>query len=159
MQDIKEKSLDEARESAGPDSLLRLRDEPNWYYLLREFYELYRFLPSGGSDRIRGHQRAVRERISALIQTNAPLRFGACEEKPVTAYLRRVLDEGRVEKHAPVIRAIDAVRAGLNWQYGYDKIPRGLSQKFAYAEIAGPNAPIHSEAVILGLLTLTAPGL
>jgi dimethylpropiothetin dethiomethylase len=135
----------------------RLRDHPNWYYLLREFYELYRFLPSGGSEKIRGHQRAVRERVSALIQANAPLRFGTCEEKPVTAYLRRALDEGRVEKHAPVIRAIDAVRAGLNWQYGYDKVPRGLSQKFAYAEIAGPNAPVHSEAVILGLV-LFAPG-
>ena len=45
-----------------------LRDLPDWRYLLQEYYELYRYLPSGGSSRIRGHQRAVREAIS----TRAP---------------------------------------------------------------------------------------
>jgi hypothetical protein len=33
----------------------RLSDNPDWGYLLREFYELYRFLPSGGSVPIRAH--------------------------------------------------------------------------------------------------------
>ena len=28
---------------------LRLKDAPDWVYLLREFYEMYRFLPSGGA--------------------------------------------------------------------------------------------------------------
>ena len=52
---------------------LRLKDCPDWQYLLREYYELYRFLPSGGSAPIRTHQRAVREEISRLIRANPSL--------------------------------------------------------------------------------------
>lgn len=40
---------------------IRLAQRPDWVYLLREYYELYRFLSAGGSSKIRTHQRAVRE--------------------------------------------------------------------------------------------------
>ncbi|MGY6568078.1 MAG: hypothetical protein ACXIVE_03690, partial [Salinarimonas sp.] len=80
MEEVRDDARNEApADVSAAETPQRLRDHPNWYYLLREFYELYRFLPSGGSEKIRGHQRAVRERISALIQANAPLRFGPCE--------------------------------------------------------------------------------
>ena len=32
--------------------LMSLKTAPDWAYLLREFYEMYRFLPSGGSHNI-----------------------------------------------------------------------------------------------------------
>ena len=56
-------------EKSEPETLAhrRLSDYPDWGYLLREYYEVYRFLSSGGSDRIRAHQRAVRESISRVI--------------------------------------------------------------------------------------------
>ena len=130
---------------------LRLNDMPDWRYLLREFYEFYRFLSSGGSERIRGHQRAVREAISRTMKENAPLRFRTPETKPVVSHFRRALDEGLQERHAPVIRAIEAVSESLDWQYGYEKVPRGLDAKYAYAEIAGPGGPVLTERVILGL--------
>ena len=44
----------------------------------------------------------------------------------------------------------------LVWQYGYEKIPRGLKDKYAYAELCGPSGPIVSKEVILGLV-LFAP--
>ena len=50
----------------------RITDAPNWLYLLREFYELYRFLPSGGSDKIRAHQRQVREAVGDSFATGFP---------------------------------------------------------------------------------------
>ncbi|MEM6729671.1 MAG: hypothetical protein AAF618_14295, partial [Pseudomonadota bacterium] len=44
-------------------------DVPDWRYLLREVYELYRFTSSGGSAPIRAHQRAVREAINRALKS------------------------------------------------------------------------------------------
>ncbi|MEO0681435.1 MAG: dimethylsulfonioproprionate lyase family protein [Pseudomonadota bacterium] len=135
----------------------RLSDLPDWRYLLREFYEFYRFLSSGGSERIRSHQRSVREAISRVMKDNGAMRFRTPETKPVVAHFKRALDEGRLERHAPVIRAIESVQDALDWQYGYERVPRGLERKFAYAEFAGPSGPVLTDHVILGIV-LFAPG-
>lgn len=134
-----------------------LSDYPDWGYLLREFYEAYRFLSSGGSDKIRAHQRAVREAISRVTRSKSIIRFVDPAQKPVTAHLKRALDEGRLERTAPLIRAIESVQHQLTWQYGYEKVPRGLSKSYAYAEFCGPNGPVLTTEVILGLV-LFAPG-
>lgn len=134
----------------------RLKDEPNWVYLLREFYEIYRYLSSGGSNQIRAHQRAVREAISRVMASNARITPGRGLTKPVTAHFQRALDEGMPERHATMIRALQAVRDAFDWQYGYEKVPRGLKDKYAYAELCGPFGPVISEEVILGLV-LFAP--
>ncbi len=135
----------------------RLAEAPDWRYLLREYYELYRFLPSGGSDRIRAHQRAVREAIGRVLRADTPLVFPEPAAKPATAHLRRALDEGLAGRHAPLIHCLIALRGVLNWQYGYARMPPGLARKYAYAELAGPTGPVHTHEVILGLV-LFAPG-
>ncbi len=135
----------------------RLADLPDWGYLLKEYYELYRFLSSGGSDRIRAHQRAVREAISRVLKANPPLEFNSPAEKPVNVHLKRALDEGKLERTAPFIRSIESIQQHLIWQYGYEKVPRGLEKTYAYAEVAGPNGPILTDQVILGFV-LFAPG-
>ena len=134
-----------------------LKNHPDWHYLLREYYELYRFLPSGGSAPIRTHQRAVREEISRLIRANPPLAPVPPADKPVTAHLRRALDQGLSGPGAPLIRTLMALRGQFNWQYGYEKLPRGLERNFAFAELAGASGPVVSRSVILGLV-LFAPG-
>lgn len=146
-------------QTPSPDILAhkRLSDYPDWGYLLREIYEAYRFLSSGGSDKIRAHQRAVREAISRVGKSKAEIRFDAPAQKPVTAHLKRALDEGRQERTAPLIRAIESIQDQLIWQYGYEKVPRGLDRTYAYAEICGPNGPVLTTEVILGLV-LFAPG-
>lgn len=135
---------------------LRLKDCPEWEYLLRDFYEFYRRLPAGGSAKIRSHQRTVREQISRVMKANAEVRRLEPASKPVTAHLQRALDNGRLERHAPFIRALEAVRDQFVWQYGYEKVPRGLERKYAYAELAGPTGPVVTDEVILGLV-LFAP--
>ena len=135
---------------------LRLNDAPNWIYLLREFYEIYRYMPSGGSAAIRSHQRTVREAISRVIGANGMLDLRESVDKPVTAHLQRALDEGRQERHAPIIRSIDSIRDHLVWRYGYEKIPRGLKDKYAYAELCSASGPVVSEDITLGLV-LFAP--
>jgi dimethylpropiothetin dethiomethylase len=130
---------------------------PDWQYLLQEFYELYRYLPAGGSSRIRTHQRQAREAISRVIKANGSVRPQPVEQKPVTAHLRRALDEGRADKMASVVRSLDAVSAKLSWQYGYEKVPSGLVGNYGYAEVAGPNGPIVTSEIILGIV-LFAPG-
>ncbi len=135
----------------------RLSDLPDWLYLLREYYEAYRFLSSGGSDKIRNHQRTVREAISRVMKPDTEICLDAPAQKPVTAHLKRALDEGRLDRTSAMIRAIESVQDALIWQYGYEKVPKGLERKFAYAEICGPNGPVLTTDVILGLV-LFAPG-
>ncbi len=134
-----------------------MTSQPAWVYLLRDFLELYRTIPAGGSATIRAHQRLVRERISGVLRANPALRDSGAAHKPVTAHLQRALDQGRGTPMSRVIRSIDGLRAQLSWQYGYDKVPRGLDQKYAYAELVGPTGPVQSDQIILGLV-LFAPG-
>lgn len=139
-----------------PAAALRLKDCPDWGYLLTEFHELYRRGRAGGSTKIRAHQRRVREAIARTGAANPAVLRRAPQAKPVVAHLKRALDLGRREATESVVRAIESVAPELCWLYGYEKVPRGLSQKFAYAEIAGPHGPIEAEDVILGLV-LFAP--
>lgn len=135
----------------------RLQDRPDWLYLLRDYYELYRRLSAGGSVKIRSHQKIVRDSINRVIKANAEVHEHAPVSKPVTAHWRRALDNGRMERHAPLIRALESVQAHLVWQYGYEKVPRGLERTYAYAELVGPTGPVITDEVILGLV-LFAPG-
>jgi len=135
---------------------LRLSDIPNWLYLLREYYEMYRRSSAGGSDRIRSHQRSVRETISKAIDANPPISLPEPITKPVCAHLKRALDQGRLQRTATMIRAVEGVSDKLAWLYGYERMPRGLSGKFAYTEIMGPSGPVVFDSLILGLV-LFAP--
>jgi len=74
----------------------------------------------------------------------------------VCAHLAAALDAGRDENTRVLIQAIERVYPALTWRYGYDRIPRGLERKFAYAELLGPRGPVVGETVILGLV-LFAP--
>lgn len=139
-----------------PAAETRLAEVPDWLYLLREFHDFYRRISSGGSDRIGAHQRQVREAISRAMKPETRVIARDPAAKPVTAHLRRALDRGRQERHEAVMRALDAVSAGLSWQYGYEKVPKGLERKYAFAEIAGPAGPVVTREVILGLV-LFAP--
>lgn len=135
----------------------RLSDQPNWLYLLREFYEMYRNGGAGGSVRIRAHQRRVRESISRVLRADAPVRTLQTARKPVLAHLDRALDRGELSSAAELIRATRHVAADLCWLYGYDKVPKGLENRYAFAEVSGPSGPVVTDQIILGYV-LFAPG-
>ncbi|MEL6196641.1 MAG: dimethylsulfonioproprionate lyase family protein [Pseudomonadota bacterium] len=136
----------------------RLADEPDWRYLLREVYELYRNSGAGGSEAIRAHQRTVREAVSrAMKNPRTPILDRLPEHKPVNRHLKRALDLGRFGKQAMMIYAIENVADRLAWLYGYDKVPRGLIDRFAWCEFASPLGPIQAKDVIVGQV-LFAPG-
>jgi dimethylpropiothetin dethiomethylase len=131
---------------------VRLSDCPDWGYLLAEFAELYRRGKAGGSARIRSHQRAVREAISRTIASDPPVIAREPQSKPVVAHFKRALDQGRRESTQSVIRAIESVMPELCWLYGYEKVPKALAGKYAYAEFAGPHGPVVTDRVILGIV-------
>lgn len=135
----------------------RLRTLPDWRYLLQEYYELYRFLPSDGSERIRGHQRNVREAINRVLKANPEICTQPPATKPVTAHLKRAFDQGRGDRMGKMVRALESVQTDLSWQYGYEKVPKGLVGNYAYAEVAGPAGPVVSDEIILGIV-LFGPG-
>ncbi|MEM7777925.1 MAG: dimethylsulfonioproprionate lyase family protein [Pseudomonadota bacterium] len=134
----------------------RLHDKPDWLYLLREYYEMYRRSSAGGSKRIRAHQRIVRETLSKIMEQDPVIAPRQPMAKPVTLHLKRALDQGRLQRTSTVIRAIESISQELSWVYGYDAVPRGLSRRFAYAEILGPHGPVVAADLILGLV-LFAP--
>lgn len=133
-----------------------LRDFPDWGYLLREFYTLYRFSSAGGSSNIRSHQKEVRHLLSRQINGDPRVIPCQAEQKPVCAHLSRALDIGLLQTTAPLIRAIERIRNQLHWEYGYNKVPPGLRNKFAFTELMGPKGPIVADPLILGLV-LFAP--
>jgi dimethylpropiothetin dethiomethylase len=141
----------------GDGPLTTLKARPDWMYLLRDLYEFYRAIPAGGSGKIRSHQRVVRERISKALSRDVPLRERTPASKPVLAHLTRAFARARLERHAPFMATLEAVADELEWLYGYEKVPRGLEHKFAFAELAGPNGPVLIDDLILGLV-LFAPG-
>lgn len=135
----------------------RLTERPDWIYLLRELRELYRLSGAGGSAKIRSHQRAVREGVSRILETCPGVVGQEIEDKPVTVHLRRAMDNGREGPTRPIIRTLDAVLPELSWLYGYEKVPRGLAKKYAFAEIAGNRGPVISPQLTLGVV-LFGPG-
>lgn len=135
----------------------RLSGRPDWHYVLREIYALYRFTSSGGSEPIRAHMRIAREAAGRVLRADTDLRFAPGAALPATAHLSRALDAAHDSPLAPLARALERVRIDLSWQYGYDRMPPGLARRFAFCEIAGPRAPVHAEDVIFGLV-LFAPG-
>mgnify|MGYP003116193257 CR=1 FL=1 len=134
----------------------RLMDCPNWLYLLREFDSLYRHGSAGGSAAIRGHRKRVRDRLSSAMARNPEMTERACQTKPVTAHLPRALDLGERAAMQGMARALREVKDQLTWEYGYDRISKALSQKYAYCEILGPQGPVKCDSLILGFV-LFAP--
>ncbi|MEO0484697.1 MAG: dimethylsulfonioproprionate lyase family protein [Pseudomonadota bacterium] len=134
-----------------------IADVPDWRYLLREVYELYRFMSSGGSKPIRAHQRAVREAINRCLRANPTVALRDPHKLPVTAHLTRALSEGGDGATRPAVRALRPIADQLSWEYGYDRIPKGLARSYGYAEIAGPRGPVVTDELIVGVV-LFAPG-
>ncbi|MEL7544662.1 MAG: hypothetical protein AAGJ70_12900, partial [Pseudomonadota bacterium] len=95
----------EVPKEPGEAPAARLQDMPDWGYLLHEFREMYRTSSSGGSTRIGGHQRKVRSVIAKVTAANPAMHFDPPHLLPVTAHLKRALDNGRLEPTAPLIRA------------------------------------------------------
>jgi dimethylpropiothetin dethiomethylase len=139
-----------------PQTAQRLKDSPNWLYLLREFDQLYRYGSAGGSPAIRAHRKRVRDRLSAAMARNPDLVARDSHQKPVTAHLARALDLGERGAMQGMARALREVRDDLTWEYGYEKISKSLGQKYAYCEILGPQGPVQCDQLILGFV-LFAP--
>lgn len=135
---------------------MRLTQEPDWRYLLDEFDTLYRHGSAGGSARIRGHRRKVREAFAKIVDADPPVRAHEPTQLPVTAHLGRALDLAGRGPLAALAAAIERVRTKLSWEHGYAKLSRTLARQYAYCELLGSNGPVEGHGLILGLV-LFAP--
>ena len=133
-----------------------LADVPDWGYLLGEFNSAYRFRSAGGSKIIRSHMRTVRERLSRCVAGKPEVRFSEPKSLPVCAHLGRAIDNGERDSMSSMVRAIEKVKDRLVWQYGYEKLPQHLTNRYAFADILSPNGPVICDDLTLGLV-LFAP--
>lgn len=131
-----------------------LAENVNWHYLLRELWQAYRFGSAGGSKPIRAHLKDVRTRLNAEMAADPTVLDLEPQRLPVTDWLGRALDQGTQTPTASLVRSVARIAPALAWRYGYDKIPRGLRKKYAFAELMGPSGPVVSERLILGLVLL-----
>lgn len=145
-----------AQAGAAQAGAIRLRECVNWGYLLHEFETLYRQGSAGGSKAIRTHRKRVREILSAVIDSNPEMVERPPTVKPVTAHLPRALDLGARSALPAMSQALDRVSHLLSWEFGYEQVPRPLTQKYAFCEVLGPRGPVRSERLILGFV-LFAP--
>ncbi len=106
---------------------------------------------------IRSHQHQVRKRLSRIIEADEHLLLKNPESKPVTIHLPRALEIGARGPLTQMAQTIGRVAPLFTWEYGYDKIPRKLSQCYAFTEIVSPSGPVPSSNIIIGLV-LFAPG-
>ena len=134
----------------------RLSDDADLAYLLRDVDDVYRRSSAGGSKIIRTHQRRVRETLTRVIDTNPLLRVTDCAVKPATAHLPRALELGAAGPLARFARTARRVAPQLSWVHGYEKMPKTLARRYAYAEIVGPNGPVPADTIIVGMV-LFAP--
>ncbi len=134
----------------------RLSDDPDLFYLLREFDGIYRYGSAGGSKTIRAHRKRVRDTLSATLAKNPEISDHAPQSRPVTAHLSRALDLGERAALQNMARAMTAVRERLIWEYGYQSMPKTLARKYAYCEVLGPRGPVPCDRLILGFV-LFAP--
>lgn len=133
-----------------------LNQQPGWVYLLRDYLDLYRSGSAGGSTKIRSHQHEVSRKLAKILANDLPFSDAEPMELPVCVHLQRAIDNAENQTTAVIARSVRAVRDSLKWQYGYEKVPKGLEKKYAYAEVLGPSGPISSDELILGLV-LFAP--
>lgn len=139
-----------------PVDTTRLQDCPSWKYLLQEFDALYRMGSSGGSAIIRSHRKRVRDRLSGAVKSNPVILEKPATPLPVTAHLPRALDLGERGAMQGMARALREVSAHLEWEYGYEKLPKALVKKYAYCEILGPRGSVQAQDLIIGFV-LFAP--
>ncbi|MEQ8354236.1 MAG: dimethylsulfonioproprionate lyase family protein [Kiloniellaceae bacterium] len=142
--------------NSAPQEPGRLNDDAEWRYLLREFDRAYRHGPAGGSGKIRAHMKEVRDRLSASVKTNPRVVESNAQRLPVCAHLHRALDNGLEGAMRGLVRTVEVVAERLHWRYGYDRLPKALEKKYGFAEILGPQGPVVSGDLTLGLV-LFAP--
>ncbi len=134
----------------------RLSVEADWYYAMQEFDYAYRNGSAGGSPTIRSHMRTVRDRLAKALAADPLVEPPEPQTKPVQAHLERALDNGLDGVMRSMIKAIDNVKSNLAWEYGYERMPRHIVTKYAYAELLGPSGPVVWPDLVLGLV-LFAP--
>lgn len=133
-----------------------LTGSPDWYYLVREFDLAYRLGSAGGSPAIRTHMKQVRDRLAKIVGGAMEISLPQPQRKPVHAHLERALDNGLDGAMRSMVKSVDNVKDQLSWEYGYEKMPRYLASRYAYADIVGPKGPILCGNLTLGLV-LFAP--
>ncbi|MEM8795080.1 MAG: dimethylsulfonioproprionate lyase family protein [Pseudomonadota bacterium] len=135
---------------------MKLSTEPAWQYLLRDYHDLYHSGSAGGSSKIRSHMAEVRRAIGKVFEDDPPVEETDGELLPVCVHLDRALSNAVGHRTARIARSVADLRDHFVWQYGYEKVPRGLKLKYGYTEVVGPNGPVISDRIILGLV-LFAP--
>ena len=114
----------------------------DWKCVFQEIDQVYRLGAAGGNSMIRSNQRSVQGAMSKITRSNPYYTPRQPENKPVSDHWGRVLDLADSCPLANLSRVLYRVESQLTWEYGYQKVSRGLAAMPACSRMMGPQRPI-----------------
>lgn len=131
-----------------------LKDHPYLTYYLQDILFWYRNGSAGGSKVINSHMKHVRVALKKALKDCPDVALPEAQSKPVCFHLDRAVDNGMHGPAAGPVRMFSRIAGCLSWGYGYERMPRKLSSKYAYSELMGPRGLVRFDRLILGVVLL-----
>ncbi|WP_018124784.1 dimethylsulfonioproprionate lyase family protein [Desulfovibrio oxyclinae] len=131
-----------------------LKDHPYLTYYLQDILFWYRNGSAGGSKIINSHMKHVRVALKQALKQCPEVVLPEAQSKPVCFHLDRAVDNGMHGPAAGSVRMFSRIAASLSWGYGYEWMPKKLSDRYAYSELMGPCGLVRFDKLILGVVLL-----
>jgi len=130
------------------------KDHKNtWYRLMAGLYLTFESVCPAGSELMMHHLEKVNACFKQMI-THPVLQPREPMKKPVVRYLRDALKMGMYFNESPIYHTIGLMDHHLTWECGYEHMPEGLADNYAYTEVIGPRGPVLCGQLIVGMLLL-----
>ena len=125
--------------------------------VLKSYRRAYRAVVDCGNMKIREHCDLAVATLDTLLSDAIQVVPDTEKQVPATRFLDPCLRLAAKGPYSGLAGDVSELTRYLQWQWGYASMPPHLEEAFAYTEIVGPNAPIPSHDLAIGLV-LFGPG-
>ena len=125
-----------------------------WYSLIQEYKFLFNSFTFRKGTQLNENIKDIKTRINISLDNNEFSLLKDHSKKPICQYLNSVIENNNHPLYQSFFNILTQLKDDLSWEYGYDEISEELKNKFAYTEVLGPEGPLISEDIILGMVLL-----
>ncbi|MEO1563285.1 MAG: dimethylsulfonioproprionate lyase family protein [Pseudomonadota bacterium] len=120
--------------------------------VLKSYRRAYRAVVDCGNMKIREHCDLAVSTLDNLLSEPIQVVPEPAHHLPVTRFLDPCLRIAAQGPYSGLAGDVSEITSYLHWQWGYAAMPTHLEDAFAYTDIVGPNAPITSNNLAIGLV-------
>mgnify|MGYP006299120221 CR=1 FL=1 len=129
-------------------------DTINWHELLREIETIFLAVDNGDPPSQK-HLRQVLKNLEYLrdnfeIQAKEPQHHEVNHHYPLSYFLDKTVD------YVPLINVLNQVSELLRWEQGYNSLPEGMKDKFAFCNLMGYHGHLYEDKMVIGVMLLGA---